>query len=101
MKNLQLKEAARRRAERYAPAPVDTRLMYGVVAASMMLVATIAAAAFYGLELEAHLSAVAALASAAFIGGLLVRIVQVSRHRRAHRFEYDCRRPLPGQSGAD
>lgn len=89
MKDLLRKEAARRRAEKYAPAPEDTSLMYGVVVASMMLVATISVAAFYSLDLAPYLTAVAALVVLAFAAGLLIRLVQTSRHRRAHRSEYD------------
>jgi hypothetical protein len=63
--------------------------MYGAVVASIVLVATIAMAAFYSLDLAPHLTAVAALVLIAFAAGLLIRLVQTSRHCRAHRSEYD------------
>jgi hypothetical protein len=76
--------------------------MYGVVAASLMLVATISVAAFYSLDLAPHLPALAALALLAFVAGLLIRLVQTSRHRRAHLAEYDrigpSDFPQPGES---
>jgi hypothetical protein len=93
MKDLRRKETARRIAEAYAPAPVDTRLMYGVVAAALMLVATIAAGAFYAVDLAQHVVTVALLTLGAFAAGLANRHLQASRHHRAHRSAYDS---MPG-----
>jgi Flp pilus assembly protein TadB len=89
MKDLQLKEIARERAEAYAPAPTDSRLLYGVIAASLLIIAAIAVAAFYGLDLSRHLGTVSVLAMVAFAAGLIFRRLQSRRHRRAHRAEYE------------
>jgi hypothetical protein len=89
MKDQHRKETARRLAEKYAPAPVDTWLMYGVTAASSMLVLVIVIGAFYSIDVGLHLAAVAVLAGIAFIAGLVLRRLQASRHGRAHRAEYD------------
>ena len=89
MRDTQRQETALLRAEAYAPAPTDSRLLYGVVAASMLVVAAIAVAAFYGVDLSRHLGAVLLLAVLAFAAGLIFRRLQSRRHRRAHRAEYE------------
>jgi hypothetical protein len=88
MKDVNRKEAARVLAEAYAPAPTDSRLIYGLVAASLVMLGAAAAGAFYSVDLLPHLGAILGLSLVAFAAGLIFRRMQMSRHRKAHRSEY-------------
>ena len=83
------RERARLKAETYAPAPTDSRLLYGIIAASLLLVAALGAGAFYAVDVSRHPIALLVLVVLAFGAGLVVRRVQSRRHRKAHRVEYD------------
>lgn len=89
MKDTGRKEDARLKAEAYAPAPRDSRLLYGLIAASLLLLGVAAVDGFYATDLWRYPLGVAALAVAAFGLGLVVRRRRMQRHRRAHRQEYD------------
>ena len=89
MKDPDRKEDARQRAEEYAPRPRDSRALYGVVAASVALVAAIAVGRFYAIDLGGQLLSLTVITVLAFGAGLVVRRVRMHRHRKAHRAEYD------------
>lgn len=83
------RDAARRRAEVYAPRPTDTRFMYGIIAVSMLLVGMAVIGGFYGVDLWTSPWLIALLVALAALVGLLVRRLRMRRHRTAHRQEYD------------
>ena len=89
MKDRHRKESARLRAEAYAPAPTDSRLLYGVIAVALLLMVIAAAGAFYAVDLWRQPLLIAALAAFAFAIGLIVRRFQMRQHRIAHRVEYN------------
>ena len=88
MKTTSRWEAARERAESYAPRPKDTGRRYGVLSVGVLLIALAAFSAFYGVNLWSWPLPVAALAGMAFAAGLLIWWVQMRRHLSAHRFEF-------------
>jgi cytochrome c-type biogenesis protein CcmH/NrfG len=80
---------ARDRAEVYAPKPKDSRLMYGVVAVSVLLLALISVGGFYAIDVWNHPLLVGALGAGAVLAALVLRRLRAQRHDTAHRFEYD------------
>ncbi len=74
---------AREQAETYAPKPRDNRWIYGLVTASVALLAVLAASWFYEFPIENSPLLLAAVVMAAFGAGLLIRSVQLLRHDKA------------------
>ena len=95
MKDKHRKEEARLRAQAYAPAPTDSRLLYGVVSASLMLVILFVAGGFYEVDPLQYPAALLGLVVLALALGLVVRRLQLRRHRKAQRVEYDNGRDEP------
>ncbi len=89
MRNNERREAARLRAEAYAPMPQDTRMMYGLVSVSLLFLGLVGIGWFYSVDLWREPLAIAGLVALAFGLGLLARRVTMERHRSAHRVEYD------------
>lgn len=89
MKDKHRKEEARLRAQAYAPAPTDSRLLYVVVSASLMLVIVFVVGGFYQVNPLHYPAALLGLVALALGSGLVVRRLQLRRHRKAHRIEYE------------
>lgn len=89
MKDQRRKDEARVRAQAYAPVPTDSRLLYGVVSASLLLVLVLIVGGFYAVDPLRYPLALTGLMALAFGLGLIVRRVRLRRHRHAHRMEYD------------
>jgi protein-S-isoprenylcysteine O-methyltransferase Ste14 len=82
------KEEARVRAEAYAPAPKDSRLLYAVIAVALLLLLLAAVGGFYAIDVWQHPFIIAALTCLAAAGGLASRFWRSRRHNIAHRDEY-------------
>lgn len=89
MKDRKCKDEARERAERYAPRPVTSVLMYGVVGVCLAGLSWVAFSRFYDLELFAHPGWMAFTFLLVFAGSIVLRLRRSRRHSRAHRREYD------------
>ena len=89
MKDRKRREEARERAENYAPRPVTSVLMYGVVGVCLAGVAWLAFSRFYDLELFAHPGWMALIFLLVFVGSIALRLLRSRRHASAHRHEYD------------
>jgi hypothetical protein len=89
VKNARLREAARRVAQGYAPVPTDSFLIYAILGASLVFITLAAANRLYGFDSFAHPVITGALTTVGAIAGLTWRVVQMKRHRTAHRAEYD------------
>jgi fatty acid desaturase len=88
MKDRARREQARSRAEAYAPRPKDTRLIYVVVAVSLLLTGMAAVGAFYAIDVWGNLLVVMGLAVIVSAAALVLRGIRLKRHDAAHRFEY-------------
>jgi hypothetical protein len=88
MKDGKRRVEARKRAEGYAPRPLSSVFMYGIVGACLAGLAWAAFTGFYGLDPFAHPLWLAAALLLAFAGALMLRIVRDRRHHAAHRREY-------------
>jgi O-antigen/teichoic acid export membrane protein len=89
MEDSNRRQAARERAEEYAPRPESSFLMYGVVGTVIAGIALFAFSRFYSLDPLAYPLWVVAALVLVFAGSLLLRIVRSSRHHTALRDEYD------------
>jgi len=89
LKNEVRREAARERAEAYAPRPQDTRFMYGTIAVSVLLIGMAVIGGFYDVDLWTRPWIIVLLVALAAAIGLLIRRLRMRRHRSAHRQEYD------------
>jgi len=88
MKDRLRREQAQSRAETYAPRPKDTRLIYVIIAVSMLLVGMVALGAFYNIDLWKQPAVVLLLVAVASVAALVLRWRQTHRHNQAHRYEY-------------
>jgi flagellar basal body-associated protein FliL len=77
------------KAEKYAPKPKDSRLIYVTVAVAMLLVSMAAVGGFYAVDVWSNVPLVLVLAALASTAGLLLRRAQLNRHDDAHRLEYE------------
>jgi hypothetical protein len=89
MKDEKRKRDARERAELYAPRPVSSVLMYGVVGVATAGLALVSFARFYDLEALAHPVWVAVALLSVFVASMGLWYVRNRRHRTAYRHEYD------------
>lgn len=89
MKDSVRREAARVRAEAYAPAPTDSRLLYGAIAVILLLLGLIAFGEFYAIDVWRQPLIIVVLAAMAAVAGLMFRMRQARRHQHAHRNEYE------------
>jgi hypothetical protein len=89
MKDEKRRGIARRRAEEYAPRPVSSYLMYGIVGASLAGLGLYAFAVFYDIDLIVYPGWIAGALLLAFLGSIVLRIIRSRRHSDAHRHEYD------------
>lgn len=89
LKDRKRRNEARKRAEKYAPRPLSSFLMYGIVGVGLAILALLAFARFYELDPFAYPLWVAAAMLLVFIGSIVLRLVRSRRHAAAHRREYD------------
>jgi cytochrome bd-type quinol oxidase subunit 2 len=89
MKDRKRREEAQERAEDYAPRPVSSMLMYGVVGVCLAGLAWAAFSRFYDLEFFAHPVWMAFVFLLVFVGSIALRLLRSRRHASAHRHEYD------------
>lgn len=89
MEDKQRKKEARERAESYAPRPVSSALMYGVVGACLAGLAWVAFSAFYDVDPFAHPLWISTVFLFVFAGSIALRLVRSRRHASAHQREYD------------
>lgn len=89
MKDKQRRNRARKRAETYAPRPVSSLLMYGIVGVGLAGLAWAAFSRFYDLDPFAHPIWITSSLIAAFAGAVVLWLVRSRRHTAAHRREYD------------
>jgi len=89
MKDSARRDAAQLKAEAYAPRPKDSRLIYVIVAVSMLLVSLAAVGGFYAIDVWGNLPVVMLLAALASAAALLLRRTRLNRHNEAHRLEYE------------
>jgi hypothetical protein len=89
MKDRKRRKEARDRAEEYAPRPVASILMYGVVGVCLAGLAWAAFSRFYDLESLAHPAWMAGVFVLVFVGSIGLRLLRSRRHASAHRSEYD------------
>jgi hypothetical protein len=89
MKDRKRRIEARKRAEDYAPQPLTSLFMYGVVGACLAGLAWAAFANFYDLNPFAEPFWLAAALILAFGGAMALRVARGRRHNAAHRHEYD------------
>jgi hypothetical protein len=93
MKDSARREDARLRAEAYAPAPTDSRLLYGAIAVVLLLLGLIAFGEFYAIDVWRQPLIIVVLAAMAAVAGLMFRMRRARRHRHAHRNEYELGQP--------
>lgn len=89
MKDRKRRDEAQERAESYAPRPVTSVLMYGVVGVCLAGLAWAAFSRFYDLEFFSHPAWMALLFLLVFAGSIALRLLRSRRHASAHRREYD------------
>jgi len=89
MKDEKRRSVARRVAEEYAPRPISSYLMYGIVGACLAGLGLYAFAVFYDVDLIDYPAWIALALLLAFIGSIALRMVRSRRHAAAHRHEYD------------
>ena len=88
MKDDKRRGAARKLAEGYAPRPISSLLMYGIVGSSAAGIGLVAVASFYDVDPLAHPLWVAAILLTVFVGSMVFRMIRSRRHAAAHRHEY-------------
>jgi O-antigen/teichoic acid export membrane protein len=89
MKDQKRRVASRMRAEKYAPRPQGSWLVYGVVGVVLGCLALVAVGRFYDLSPLAYPMSIAAVLLAVFMGSIVLRSIRSRRHSVAHRREYD------------
>jgi ABC-type Fe3+ transport system permease subunit len=89
MKDKKRKHASRVRAERYAPQPQSSWLMYGVVGVVLGSLAIWALGRFYSVSPLEYSAWIVVALLAVFAGSIALRTVRSRRHAIAHRREYD------------
>jgi hypothetical protein len=89
MQDEKRRDEAQVAAEVYAPRPVSSPLMYGIVGASLAALVVAAFAGFYDLDPLAYPFSVLSGVVVAFIGALVLRRVRLRQHDFAHRREYN------------
>lgn len=89
MKDRKRKKEAQERAENYAPRPVSSVLMYGIVGASLAGLIWIAFSRFYDIDPLAYPLWMAIVLALVFVGSMALRLLRSRRHSKAHRREYD------------
>ena len=89
MKDPSRRDAARLKAEAYAPRPKDGRIVYVTVAVSMLLVSIAAVGGFYAVDVWSNVPLLLLLVALVSAASLLLRRVQQNRHDAAHRLEYE------------
>lgn len=89
MKDKQRRSEAQERAESYAPRPVSSMLMYGIVGVCLAGLAWAAFSAFYDVDPFAHPLWLAVAFPLVFVAAIALRLVRSRRHASAHRSEYD------------
>jgi hypothetical protein len=89
MKDRKRRKEAQARAENYAPRPVTSVLMYGVVGVCLAGVAWLAFTRFYDLEFFVHPLWMVLVFLFVFAGSVALRLLRSRRHASAHRREYD------------
>lgn len=89
MKDRKRREEAQERAEHYAPRPVTSKLMYGVVGVCLAGLAWAAFTRFYDLEFFAYPVSMVVVFLLVFAGSIALRLLRSRRHASAHQREYD------------
>ena len=89
MKDEKRRGVARGLAEEYAPRPISSYPMYGIVGASLAGLGLYAFAVFYDVDLVAYPVWIVVALLATFFASIVLRMVRSRRHRAAHRHEYD------------
>lgn len=89
MKDKKRRVEARNRAETYAPRPLSSVFMYGIVGVCVAGLAWAAFANFYDLDPFADPLWLGVALLLAFGGSMVLRDVRGRRHSAAHRREYE------------
>jgi hypothetical protein len=89
MKDKKRRGDARRLAEEYAPRPISSYLMYGIVGVSLAGLGLYAFANFYDVDPLAYPLWIALSLVAVFAGSIGLRMARTRRHEAAHRREYN------------
>jgi hypothetical protein len=89
MKDRKRRKEAQARAEDYAPRPVTSLLMYGVVGVCLAGLVWAAVSRFYDFDAFAHPVWAAVVFLMVFVGSIALRLLRSRRHASAHRREYD------------
>jgi uncharacterized membrane protein len=76
-------DLASKRAEEYAPTPVNTALTSGVIGATLVGLASIAFGSFYSIDVEAHWILLSAFVAIGFAIPFVSSAYRRSKHRRA------------------
>lgn len=82
---------SRSAAELYAPMPVGSSILYGLIAVVILGMVLWSVGLFYGLNFLAHPALLIGTGAAAFVCGVLLRKLRKSRHNDAYRHEYQKR----------
>lgn len=80
-------------AQSYAPRPSGSAVTYGLIAASLVLVAAFIAGAFFGVDILRNWSMLATMAAGAFAAGVVLRLWRQREHVDAVDSEYVKRTP--------
>ncbi len=83
------KENATEMAEGYAPKPIDSSVMYGLVGIGIAGLALFAFNRFYGFDFSLHPFLALLIIAAVCVGALVLRALRTRRHGRAWKTEYD------------
>lgn len=89
MKEKQRRSEARDRAEAYAPRPVSSVLMYGIVGVCLAALAWVGFSRFYDIDPAAHPLWMAIVFLLVFVGAIALRLLRSRRNTSAQRREYD------------
>ncbi len=89
MRDEKRRNKARIVAEAYAPRPVSSPFMYGIVGVSLAVLALAVLAGFYDFDPFAYPIPALAGLLAAFGGSLVLRWLRSRQHDVAHRREYN------------
>jgi NhaP-type Na+/H+ or K+/H+ antiporter len=89
MKDKQRRSEARERAESYAPRPVSSVLMYGIVGVCLAGIVWVGFSRFYDIDPLAYPLRMAIVFFLVFVGAIALRVLRSRRHASAHRREYD------------
>lgn len=86
-------------AQSYAPKPNGSVLTYGLIAASLLVVAALLAGGYFGVDVTSNGWVLAVLAALAFSGGAILRFWRQHEHSRALARELAMRTPDSPPSG--